>query len=644
MMNYKVYSVESRKGGVGKTTIALNLAKALIEEGADVLLIDCDITGTPITDAARHSPFWNNVVEVVCANGKPCNLIQYFGSIYLKGGYIEKDLINNIKFEPDKIHLIGSEIYDKNGKLIIDPRLLMDDLHSYWFVDMIKEIAEHYKEKSPASEVAVILDNSPGYVGIGKSIREWLTSVGYDHAQFLLVSSLDEQDVDSTVSSAMDIAKEMGDKWDVAHYYNLVSNHEGDFTELEKLLEENTNLIDFYYSLKEQPYETNLEAKPKAKDFISVVLNKVPTIYRDEHLKYIFKWGVSQERDQIINDIFPMSPNGLPQNMIEYDASISGQFIESNISTPESDESSKKKLNGYFNSFNQKRELYVESEDKANKAASLANSFGTLNIQLKKMGYQSLVDSLGMDLSTDFFVKDIVSFIRTLGNVAVPQVEQMKLNRKDIFNEDKNLLGKMISDNNLIDYSSVLYSLFNTIYKKVGFNNGFVYNKYLVVNLSLLFKKFVEVQGEQCKGCVDKKDYHMVLMKGHNDKTISQEVLDKLKQQEIDLDKMTKIMIEGPIIDMFRRYFVSFYQKMCYTLLRLIDCADDFGIVAHAYHTTIIRKGRSLDADLRQYLQAVVSRKTVEFNNKWLNELIDKPFEMQIVKDAIKESVLKKRQ
>lgn len=641
-MDYKVYSIESRKGGVGKTTIALNLAKALIEKGKDVLLIDCDITGTPITDAASHSPFWSNVVDVVSAYGKPCNLIEYYETIYLRGGNVEKDLIENITFEPEKIHLIGSEIYDNNGKLIIDPRLLMDDLHSYWFVGLIKEIAGHFMAKIANSNVAVILDNSPGYVGVGKSIREWLTSVGYDYAQFVLVSSLDEQDVDSTVSSAMDIAKEMKDKWEVAYYFDLVTNHEGDFADLEKILERNPNLKDFYYSLKDQPYETNLEVKPETKDFVSVVLNRVPTIYRDDHLKYIFKWGVSPERDTMIKVLFPMSPNGLPINMIEYDASISGQFIESNISTPESDESSQRKLNGYFNSFNQKRGHYVESEDKAKQAASLANSFGTLNTQLKKMGYQSLVDSLGMDLSTDYFVKDMVSFVRSFGNAAIPQVEQMKLNRNGIYNEDKMLLGKLISDYNLIDYSSVMYSLFNTIYKKVGFNNGIVYNKYLVVNLSLLFKKFVEFLSDQFRECEEKKVFHMVLMKGYNDKTISQEVLDKLKKQEIELDKTTKIVIDGPVLDMFRRYFVSFYQKMCYTLLRLIDCADDFGIVAHAYHTTIIRKGRTLDADLRQYLHAVVSRKTVQFSNKWLNELIEKPFEMQVVKEAVNEIVLNK--
>ena len=36
-MAYKIYSVESRKGGVGKTTIAMNLGKQLLKSGSVLL-------------------------------------------------------------------------------------------------------------------------------------------------------------------------------------------------------------------------------------------------------------------------------------------------------------------------------------------------------------------------------------------------------------------------------------------------------------------------------------------------------------------------------------------------------------------------------------------------------------------------------
>lgn len=84
--------MESRKGGVGKTTIALNLAKALSKKKYDVLLIDCDITGTPITRAAAHSVFWKKDVVVAMNNNVPYNLLDYYDNVFLRGK-VEEDVI-----------------------------------------------------------------------------------------------------------------------------------------------------------------------------------------------------------------------------------------------------------------------------------------------------------------------------------------------------------------------------------------------------------------------------------------------------------------------------------------------------------------------------------------------------------------------
>ena len=146
----------------------------------DVLLIDCDITGTPITKAAWNSPFWKNHVVASFKGGPdegvPFNLISFYKQFFLKGRNIENKARVAHETIKGRIHLIGSDIYDENGSLIIDPRDLMDDLHSYWFLEMIKGIAYDYCKDSHSLKQAVVLDNSPGYVGIGKSIREWLTS------------------------------------------------------------------------------------------------------------------------------------------------------------------------------------------------------------------------------------------------------------------------------------------------------------------------------------------------------------------------------------------------------------------------------------------------------------------------------------
>ena len=51
MDNWVTVSVESRKGGVGKTTAALNLARLFQKRQHAVLFLDVDMTGTNAVDA-----------------------------------------------------------------------------------------------------------------------------------------------------------------------------------------------------------------------------------------------------------------------------------------------------------------------------------------------------------------------------------------------------------------------------------------------------------------------------------------------------------------------------------------------------------------------------------------------------------------
>lgn len=83
------FSVESRKGGVGKTTVALNLGRCLLNTGYKVLLLDCDITGTSIAQCCENSVFWEECVNVVKHEKEkevvPVNLLDYFRIFFFDG-------------------------------------------------------------------------------------------------------------------------------------------------------------------------------------------------------------------------------------------------------------------------------------------------------------------------------------------------------------------------------------------------------------------------------------------------------------------------------------------------------------------------------------------------------------------------------
>ncbi len=222
--NDVIISVESRKGGVGKTTAALSAAKVLAENGYAVLFLDCDITGTSITDYAE-SPIWKDSIFVLKNNNKAINLLNIFNQ------YFKTKEMDEMKFESNEIAdlirmkkfiAIGSCIFESKEDFPIDPKKELDNLtvndvdsidvyddlvttdcfHSSVFVEFLKDLigcfsnfVNRLKENFP---IAIVIDNSPGYIGLSPSIHDWLLKIGPQEGKFLIITSPDSPDVSAT--------------------------------------------------------------------------------------------------------------------------------------------------------------------------------------------------------------------------------------------------------------------------------------------------------------------------------------------------------------------------------------------------------------------------------------------------------------
>lgn len=217
-----IVSVESRKGGVGKTTAALCLGRILRRRGYAVLVMDMDVTGTNAADIAK-SPFWSSDLHVICrpqtnsrVEKKSVNLLELFDELFMSGQTVPRFTIASqeadcLPVDLEKVNVFGSQIYhtkdpEKDATLndrltcLGRPSVLFDDLHSLWLLDFLKQRASDFcraahSADSPRPQVAIILDNSPGYVGIAPKIHEWLTDCGPVVGKFLTVASLDLQDL-----------------------------------------------------------------------------------------------------------------------------------------------------------------------------------------------------------------------------------------------------------------------------------------------------------------------------------------------------------------------------------------------------------------------------------------------------------------
>lgn len=325
-----VISVESRKGGVGKTTIVLNLAKLLMHR-YHVLVLDVDVTGTSI-NAIQDTSVWQKSVSLLKDEmGKCINLLQLFKDQYLLGQYnLRFSNQNNeagISVYSDMVNVMGSELYDAEGSMLYDPSIVFDEIHDFWLIDMIRMIAQSFSGAfSDKKKSIIILDNSPGYVGLGKSIHDMLTDMGPARGKFLSVSSLDMQDINSCLKAIKNIhtitqSKEKGAAFfhgnlDLA-FLKSGSMEQRTFDRL-ALGDEGLS----YYSNAEVPAS-------RIEQYQAIVFNKVPLNVKSGRLVYKYD---QQGQEELANVFSSLCEGNLCHFMIPYDESIHGQFFRQNLS------------------------------------------------------------------------------------------------------------------------------------------------------------------------------------------------------------------------------------------------------------------------------------------------------------------------
>lgn len=586
----EIYSVESRKGGVGKTTIALNLAKVLARKKYDVLLIDCDITGTPITKAAWHSPFWKR--HVIAAfkghpdmDGTPFNLISYYKTVFLKGKEDDENVILKHETLNGKIHLIGSDLYDENGKLIIDPRDLMDDLHSYWFLDMIKDMIYNYCKDSTLSRQAIVLDNSPGYVGIGKCIRDWLTSDNEVNAKFVLVSSLDEQDIASTISSAIDIQR-------------------------------------------------SLPIGIKFGDSVKVIINKVPKDLLAEGNGYNILPDYNEQNRELAKMLFPTDSKGYPKNIVRYDSVISGQFIEASLLPKATVNKKGRTLHSAIGRLEKK--LY-SLQDSSKPYADMSNAATIYHMFLRELtnaGFVRMSKLLGSEeFLPETFIKKMSEKVGLLGGMAHPNPSVLHFSKDEIKEMEMNEMEHFINRNHLEKYHPFFTSLLIGLFKKAGIDRKDA-NIFQLVNLAMMLRGFYAIHDSSYeKG----SDYRAFLS------TIRKKVKRiKFKADKANMGYSELLTSEFSIYNqnLINTHFKDFFETICYTLRRMIDFEEDYLLILRACKDTMGQDAKMMSESLVSYLRKIVYKKSEELDKLHYQQLATEPFEMKEVQKMINKYVL----
>ncbi len=123
----KIITISNQKGGVGKTTTAINMSACIAQQGKKVLLIDLDPQGNATTGiGVDKSKLDSNVYDVLLAGEKVSNVVV-------------KTTVKNLELLPCNNDLVGAEIPMSslpNREFILKKALKeVEKTYDYVFID-----------------------------------------------------------------------------------------------------------------------------------------------------------------------------------------------------------------------------------------------------------------------------------------------------------------------------------------------------------------------------------------------------------------------------------------------------------------------------------------------------------------------------
>lgn len=665
--DYKIISVESRKGGVGKTTAAINLASLLHEREYNVLLIDLDITGTSISYACQ-SPYWKDLLHLITIDNKEVNFLKEFKNSYLCGGesITFSSVPNNTKslfIRSDKVNVLSSNFYDDNyGENLCDPRIIFDELHSFWLTEHIKSICNSFSEVS-GNLTVVVLDNSPGFIGLGKSIHEWLTDIGPSRGKFLTVSSLDIQDIKSCLSSIKSIAKIIDYKHQGAKYYEtLKKNAKKSNVETEK------EAVSFFLKLSNEEFDDSTlsywlknKNKPDINEYQSLIINKVPKELNSNLFYFNTSELYSNELDgslyYLISDLSKVNSQKRINNIIFFDDYISNQFIEKYIEKSLSKKQRTVQKHSWLKGYFTKLENEYTEQEKSNIKYSPRHLFDSIDTydrnitliikHLKEAGYNNIARLI----DDDWFPKapfdrvqhlfdNLSDYTFLLGNYSRARI------RLDYTEFNQQAFDNIFSKLNLSKYLSTLKSetninkiihSFRTMwYYIVGhlilkYEEGnkyspltsmietvfkIQYRRYLshiIVKKTLNFQGFLAIESLKIKDI--NTSFREIFHDNNEDKFINSEDFDAIfKMSFADDDKRAAL-------------FADFYNAFCNAQARIMDIDKDYDFLLFILKNTTVNE-LEVDGNIYPNIQPLVN-----------SVIVDKTIPHSIAKEKFREEI-----